>query len=209
MRSSARSAVSIDARDSLQPVDHAGRAAMAHEGMLQLGLVVEAIWPNAGCTRPVTQTARDGPITRRDTLPPPPSASYPLRHPRTRCGSPPPPPVARTRTETQGWPGSGVRTPTPPPSHPPPQPEHTLLAGQGSRRSGGGRGVGTRVPGLGNGRGGLPIPASGDTPPMHIGAGRADHLGEPKQHRLAHRRLGRAPQASSFSGSRPPGCVVG
>ena len=35
MRSSARSAVSIDARDSLQPVDHAGRAAMAREGMLQ------------------------------------------------------------------------------------------------------------------------------------------------------------------------------
>ena len=160
MRSSARSAVSIDARDSLQPVDHAGRAAMAHEGMLQLGLVVEAIWPNAGCTRPVTQTARDGPITRRDTLPPPPSASYPLRHPRTRCGSPPPPPVARTRTETQGWPGSGVRTPTPPPTLPP-QPEHTLLAGQGSRRSGGGRGVGTQAPGLGNGRGDLPIPALG------------------------------------------------
>ena len=152
MRSSARSAVSIDARDSLQPVDHAGRAAMAHEGMLQLGLVVEAIWPNAGCTRPVTQTARDGPITRRDTLPPPPSPSNPLRHPLTRCGSPPPPPVARTRTETQGWPGSGVRTPTPPPTLPP-QPEHTLLAGQGSRRSGGGRGVGTRAPGLGNGRG--------------------------------------------------------
>ena len=103
-----------------------------------------------------------GPLTRRGTLPPPPSPSNPLRHPLTRCGSPPPPLVARTRTKTQGWPGSGVRTPTPPPTLPP-QPEHTLLAGQGSRRSGGGRGVGSRVPGLGNGRGGLPIPASGGT----------------------------------------------
>jgi len=191
MRSSARSAVSIDARDSLQPVDHAGRAAMAHEGMLQLGLVVEAIWPTAGCTRPVTQTARDGPITRRDTLPPPPSPSNPLRHPLTRCGSPPPPPVARTRTETQGWPGSGVRTPTPPPTLPP-QPEHTLLAGQGSRRSGGGRGVGTRAPGLGNGRGGLPIPASGGTPPMHIGAGRR-----------SFRRAQATPPGSPSLGGRP------
>ena len=162
MRSSARSAVSIDARDSLQPVDHAGRAAMARDGMLQLVVVVEAFWPNAGCTRPVTQTTRGGPITRRGTLPPPPSPSNPLRHPLTRCGTPPPPLVARTRTKTQGWPGSGVRTPTPPPTLPP-QPEHTLLAGQGSRRSGGGRGVGSRVPGLGNGRGGLPIPASGGT----------------------------------------------
>ena len=58
MRSSARSAVSVDARDSLQPVDHAGRAAMAREGMLQLVVVVEAFWPNAGCTRPVTRTTR-------------------------------------------------------------------------------------------------------------------------------------------------------
>ena len=162
MRSSARSAVSIDARDSLQPVDHAERAAKAREGMLQLVVVVEAFWPNAGCTRPVTQTTRGGPITRRGTLPPPPSPSNPLRHPLTRCGSPPPPLVARTRTKTQGWPGSGVRTPTPPPTLPP-QPEHTLLAGQGSRRSSGGRGVGTRAPGLGNGRGDLPIPASGGT----------------------------------------------
>ena len=198
MRSSARSAVSIDARDSLQPVDHAGRAAMAHEGMLQLGLVVEAIWPNAGCTRPVTQTARDSPITRRDTLPPPPSPSNPLRHPLTRCGSPPPPPVARTRTETQGWPGSGVRTPTPPPTLPP-QPEHTLLAGQGSRRSGGGRGAGTRAPRLGNGRGDLPIPASGGTPPTHIGAGRRLSRRTPSNAAI-FTVLGRAPQASSFIG---------
>ena len=58
MRSSARSAVSIDARDSLQPVDHAERAEMAREGMLQLVVVVEAFWPNAGCTRPVTRTNR-------------------------------------------------------------------------------------------------------------------------------------------------------
>ena len=207
MRSSARSAVSVDARDSLQPVDHAGRAAMAHEGMLQLGLVVEAIWPNAGCTRPVTQTARDGPITRRDTLPPPPSPSNPLRHPLTRCGTPPPPLVARTRTKTQGWPGSGVRTPTPPPTLPP-QPEHTLLAGQGSRRSGGGRGVGTRAPGLGNGRGGLPIPASGGTPPMLIGAGRRPCRRAPSNTAWLT-VLGRAPQAASFSGSRASGCVVG
>ena len=152
MRSSARSAVPIDARDSLQPVDHAGRAAMAREGMLQLVVVVEAFWPNAGCTRPVTQTTRGGPITRRGTLPPPPSPSNPLRHPLTRCGTPPPPLVARTRTKTQGWPGSGVRTPTPPPTLPP-QPEHTLLAGQGSRRSGGGRGAVTKPRGVGNGRG--------------------------------------------------------
>ena len=58
MRSSARSAVSIDVRDSLQPVDLAERAAMAREGMLQLVVVVEAFWPNAGCTRPVTRTTR-------------------------------------------------------------------------------------------------------------------------------------------------------
>ena len=119
MRSSARSAVSIDARDSLQPVDHAGRAAMAHEGMLQLGLVVEAIWPNAGCTRPVTQTTRGGPITRRGTLPPPPSPSNPLRHPLTRCGTPQ---HRRRRSwpapeqKPKGGPGVGFE---PPPHHPP------------------------------------------------------------------------------------------
>ena len=205
MRSSARSAVSIDARDSLQPVDHAGRAAMAREGMLQLVVVVEAFWPNAGCTRPVTQTTRGGPITRRGTLPPPTPPSSPMRHPLAHCGSPPrlrP----RTRTKTQGWPGSGVRTPTPPPTLPP-QPEHTLLAGQGSRRSGGGRGVGTRAPGLGNGRGDLPIPASGGTPPMHIGAGRRPFRRTPSN-AASLTVLGRAPQAVSFTGSRPPGCVV-
>ena len=151
MRSSARSAVSTDARDSLQPVDLAEQAAMAREGMLQLVVVVEAFWPNAGCTRPVTQTTRGGPITRRGTLPPPTPPSSPMRHPLAHCGSPPrlrP----RTRTKTQGWPGSGVRTPTPPPTLPP-QPEHTLLAGQGSRRSGGGRGAVTKPRGVGNGRG--------------------------------------------------------
>ena len=60
MRSSARSAVSVDARDSLQPVDHAGRAAMAREGMLQLVVVVEAFWPNAGYTRLVTRATQAG-----------------------------------------------------------------------------------------------------------------------------------------------------
>ena len=89
VRSSARSAVSVDARDSLQPVDHAGRAAMAREGMLQLVVVVEAFWPNAGCTQPVTQTTRGGPITRRGTLPPPTPPSSPMRHPLAHCGSPP------------------------------------------------------------------------------------------------------------------------
>ena len=159
MRSSARSAVSIDARDSLQPVDHAGRAAMAREGMLQLVVVVEAFWPNAGCTRPVTRTTQTvlktaGAHRRR------------LHRPQSRCGTLSPAAAHRRRrwprtwTKTQGWPGSGVRTPTPPPTLPP-QPEHTLLAGQGSRRSGGGRGVGTQAPGLGNGRGDLPIPALG------------------------------------------------
>ena len=151
MRSSARSAVSTDARDNPQPVDHAERAAMARDGMLQLVVVVEAFWPNARCTQPVTQTTRGGPITRRGTLPPPTPPSSPMRHPLAHCGSPPrlrP----RTRTKTQGWPGSGVRTPTPPPTLPP-QPEHTLLAGQGSRRSGGGRGAVTKPRGVGNGRG--------------------------------------------------------
>ena len=138
MRSSARSAVSIDARDSLQPVDHAGRAAMAREGMLQLVVVVEAFWPNAGCTQPVTQTTRGGPITRRGTLPPPPSPSNPLRHPLTRCGTPPPPLVARTRTKTQGWPGSGVRTPTPPPTLPPNPSTPCLQARARDGRAGGG-----------------------------------------------------------------------
>ena len=154
MRSSARSAVSIDARDSLQPVDHAGRAAMAREGMLQLVLVVEAFWPNAGCTRPVTQTTRGGPITRRGTLPPPPSPSNPLRHPLTRCGTPPPPLVARTRTKTQGWPGSGVRTPTPPPTLPPLTRAHpacrpgleTVGRGEGGRHSSPGAGQRERGP---------------------------------------------------------------
>ena len=51
---------SIDARDSLQPVDHAERAEMAREGMLQLVVVVEAFWPNAGCTRLVTRATRTG-----------------------------------------------------------------------------------------------------------------------------------------------------
>ena len=138
MRSSARSAVSIDARDSLQPVDHAGRAAMAREGMLQLVVVVEAFWPNAGCTRPVTQTTRGGPITRLGSLPPPPSPSNPLRHPLTRCETPPPPLVARTRTKTQGWPGSGVRTPTPPPTLPPNPSTPCLQARARDGRAGGG-----------------------------------------------------------------------
>ena len=74
---------------------------MAREGMLQLVVVVEAFWPNAGCTQPVTQTTRGGPITRRGTLPPPPLPSNPLRHPLTRCGTPPPPLVARTRTKSK------------------------------------------------------------------------------------------------------------
>ena len=124
MRSSARSAVSIDARDSLQPVDHAGRAAMAREGMLQLVVVVEAFWPNAGCTRPVTQTTRGGPITRRGTLPPPPSPSNPLRHPLTRCETPSTRahPACRPGLETVGRgeggrhssPGAGQRERGPP-----------------------------------------------------------------------------------------------
>ena len=60
MRSSARSAVSIKLRDDFQPVDLAERAAMAREGMLQLVVVVEAFWPNAGCTRLVTRATRAG-----------------------------------------------------------------------------------------------------------------------------------------------------
>ena len=117
MRSSARSAVSTDARDSLQPVDLAERAAMAREGMLQLVVVVEAFWPNAGCTRPRDLSNPGGPRTRRGTLPPPPSPSNPLRHPLTRCGSPParrswPAPEQKPK----GGPGVGFE---PPPHHPP------------------------------------------------------------------------------------------
>ena len=66
---------------------------------------------------------------------------------------------AQERPETTpGWTHGGGRTPpgaTPPPATPnlPPQPEHTLLAGQSSRRSGGGRGDCHAVPGLANGSG--------------------------------------------------------
>ena len=44
MRSSARSAVSTDVRDNLQPVDLAERAAMAREGMLQPGCGSSWLW---------------------------------------------------------------------------------------------------------------------------------------------------------------------
>ena len=58
----------------------------------------------------------------------------------------------------RGGPTGGVAPPpgaTPPPATPnlPPQPEHTLLAGQSSRRSGGGRGDCHAAPGLANGSG--------------------------------------------------------
>ena len=206
MRSSARSAVSVDARDSLQPVDHAGRAAMAREGMLQLVVVVEAFWPNAGCTQPVTQTTRGGPITRRGTLPPPTPPSSPMRHPLAHCGSPPrlrP----RTRTKTQGWPGSGVRTPTPPPTLPPNPSTPCLQARARDGRAGGGGQ--SPSPGVWATGEGPPNPTPwAAQPPMHIGAGRRSFRRTPS--RAAWLTvLGRAPQAASFTGSRASGCVVG
>ena len=158
---------------------------MARDGMLQLVVVVEAFWPNAGCTQPVTQTTRGGPITRRGTLPPPPSPSNPLRHPLTRCGSPPPPLVARTRTKTQGWPGSGVRTPTPPPTLPPNPSTPCLQARARDGRAGGG-GSALEPRGWATGEGTSQFQPWAVYASTHIGAG-ARSFRAAEQHRRAAR----------------------
>ena len=164
MRSSARSAVSIDARDSLQPVDHAGRAAMAREGVLQLVVVVEAFWPNAGCTRPVTQTTRGGPITRRGTLPPPPSPSNPLRH----LDAAPSNPLRNTAAAARGphqnknprvareW-GSNPH----PTTHPPPSTRAHPACRPGLETVGRGEGGSHQAPVCGQRERDLPIPHPG------------------------------------------------
>ena len=80
----------------------------------------------------------------------------PLPLPRLPCTSS----NRDTRVPTCNHPGvdprrGGALRGCPPPTTPnlPPQPEHTLLAGQSSRRSGGGRGDCHAAPGLANGSG--------------------------------------------------------
>ena len=90
-------------------------------------------------------------------------------------------------------------------AHPPPSTRPSTpclqLGLQARARDGraGGRGVGTRAPGLGNGRGDLPTPALGGTPPTHIGAGRRSSRRTPSNTAI-FTVLGRAPQAVSFTG---------
>ena len=112
---------------------------------------------------------------------------------------------------TPGW-TQGGEAPSgaaPPPTTPnlPPQPEHTLLAGQSSRRSGGGRGDCHAAPGLANGSGTSLFQPRAVGPPMHIGAGRRSFRRTPSNAAI-FTVLGRAPQAASFSGSRSSGCVT-
>ena len=60
----------------------------------------------------------------------------------------------RNNTEPpRGGPTGGGRLPSPATPNLPPQPSHTLLAGQSSRREGGGRGDSRVAPGLANGSG--------------------------------------------------------
>ena len=128
---------------------------------------------------------------------------------RCRCRDCPAHPQTATRESqpeiTPGW-TQGGEAPSgaaPPPTTPnlPPQPEHTLLAGQSSRRSGGGRGDCHAAPGLANGSGTSLFQPRAVGPPMHIGAGRRSFRRSPSNAAWLT-VLGRAPQATSFIGSR-------
>ena len=128
---------------------------------------------------------------------------------RCRCRDCPAHPQTATRESqpeiTPGW-TQGGEAPSgaaPPPTTPnlPPQPEHTLLAGQSSRRSGGGRGDCHAAPGLANGSGTSLFQPRAVGPPMHIGAGRRSFRRTPSRAAI-FTVLGRAPQATSFIGSR-------
>ena len=128
---------------------------------------------------------------------------------RCRCRDCPAHPQTATRESqpeiTPGW-TQGGEAPSgaaPPPTTPnlPPQPEHTLLAGQSSRRSGGGRGDCHAAPGLANGSGTSLFQPRAVGPPMHIGAGRRLFRRTPSN-AAALTALWRAPQASSFTGSK-------
>ena len=152
--------------DDSQPSDRADQAATSRDGLSQLCMSLEGppSWHvhHGNAHRLDTTCKCESPTTSLDICL---ASSRPLHTP------PPPLPLPRTPcTHTQtaahendlkpprGGPTGGVAPPpgaTPPPATPnlPPQPEHTLLAGQSSRRSGGGRGDCREAPGLANGSG--------------------------------------------------------
>ena len=164
-RLSARSAGSDDVLDDSQPSDRADQAATSRDSMSQLCMSLEGppSWHvhHGNAHRLDTTCKCESPTTSLDICL---ASSRPLHTP------PPPLPLPRTPcTHTQtaahendlkpprGGPtgGEAPSGATPPPATPnlPPQPEHTLLAGQSSRRSGGGRGDCHAAPGLANGSG--------------------------------------------------------
>ena len=151
--------------DDSQPSDRADQAATSRDGMSQLCMSLEGppSWHvhHGNAHRLDTTCKCESPTTSLDICL---ASSRPLHTP------PPPLPLPRTPcTHTQtaahendlkpprGGPtgGEAPSGATPPPATPnlPPQPEHTLLAGQSSRRSGGGRGDCHAAPGLANGSG--------------------------------------------------------
>ena len=76
-------------------------------------------------------------------------APWPQCAPRSRA----PRHTGTTRNHPGVGPRGGGRLPSPATPNLPPQPSHTLLAGQSSRREGGGRGDSRVAPGLANGSG--------------------------------------------------------
>ena len=163
-RLSARSAGSDDVLDDSQPSDRVDQAATSRDSMSQLWMSLEGPpgWHvhHGNAHRLDTTCKCESPTTSLDICL---ASSRPLHTPL------PPLPLPRlpctssdrdTREQpeiTPGW-TQGGEAPSgaaPPPTTPnlPPQPEHTLLAGQSSRRSGGGRGDCHAAPGLANGSG--------------------------------------------------------
>ena len=152
--------------DDSQPSDRADQAATSRDGMSQLCMSLEGppSWHvhHRNAHRLDTTCKYESPTTSLDICL---ASSRPLHTP------PPPLPLPRTpcsHTQTaahendlkppRGGPTGGVAPPpgaTPPPATPnlPPQPSHTLLAGQSSRREGGGWRAVTKPRGVGNGRG--------------------------------------------------------
>ena len=221
-RLSARSAGSDDVRDDSQPLDRADQAATARDGMCQLWMSLEGQPGEHGHHRNAHRL--DTSIRHANVSHPTTKACLPrVEHVRfippclrCRCRDCPAHPQTATRESqpeiTPGW-TQGGEAPSgaaPPPTTPnlPPQPEHTLLAGQSSRRSGGGRGDCHAAPGLANGSGTSLFQPRAVGPPMHIGAGRRSFRRTPSNAAWLT-VLGRAPHAASFTGSRASGCVVG